>query len=39
VNVKFLANDFEVPGVIDYENCTWDMDLIIDQELTQYKKL
>ena len=37
--VSFMANDFVVPGIIDYGDGKWDVNLLLDQELTQYKKL
>lgn len=36
--IKFLANDFVVPGVIKYDE-SWQTSIILDQDLTQYKKL
>jgi hypothetical protein len=36
--VNFLANAFEVPGVVEYGE-TWDTKILLDQDLTQYKKL
>lgn len=38
VNVKFLANDFVVPGTVKYDQ-KWQTKIIMDQDLTQYKKL
>lgn len=37
--VSYLANDFEVPGIIDYGGGEWSVKLLIDQDLTQYRKL
>ena len=36
--VKFLANEFVVPGVVKFGQ-TWKTDILLDQDLTQYKKL
>lgn len=36
--VKFLANDFVVPGVVKFGD-SWKVDILLDQDLTQYNKL
>lgn len=36
--INFLANEFEVPGVVKFGD-NWSIKLLLDQELTQYKKL
>lgn len=36
--VTFLANDFIVPGVIQYKD-SWTTEILLDQDLTQYNKL
>ena len=38
VNVPFFAAGFEVPGVITYPD-SWSVKIILDQDLTQYKRL
>lgn len=37
-NITFLANTFVVPSVIKYGE-SWDTKILMDQDLTQYKKL
>ncbi len=37
--VNFMANGFSIPGVIDYGGGEWNVKLLLDQDLTQYKKL
>lgn len=36
--VKFLANDFMVPGVVKFDE-SWTTKILMDQDLTQYNKL
>lgn len=36
--VSYLAAGFEVPGVVKYPD-SWDVEILLDQDLTQYKRL
>lgn len=36
--VNYFAAGFEVPGVIKYPD-SWDVKILLDQDLTQYKRL
>ena len=36
--VSYFAAGFEVPGVIKYPE-SWDVEILLDQDLTQYKRL
>jgi hypothetical protein len=36
--VSYFAAGFEIPGVVKYPD-SWDVEILLDQDLTQYKRL